>query len=697
MTEPLVVTQTDTSAGLRSVIAFGSPHAEGAPNDHAPSRIVRIDPDGTLTVLTRGLHGACDPAVSFDAKRILFAGKQHAGDRWAIYEVRADGSGLRKVIETGGDCRQPIYLSSLYTIVSAKPWHTLLFVKTEPGRMDESGQGPVTNLYGCRLDGSGLQQLTFNLSGDSDPFQMDDGRVIYAARQRLDPTRRDAARVTLLGINLDGTDCALFTDDGPPAVRRMPCATQRYVVFVEPDPSVPDGGGRLEAVTVRRPLHSYQPVTTPDQGLFHSPSPLPDGRILVSRRGAARRGAAGDDTSGTNTSPGNTYGVVCLDIETGQFEPVFDDPRYHDIQAVALVPRTEPDGRSSVVSRDDPHGKLYCLSVYTNDLPIGSLEKGQARRLRVIEGLPVTAETQTNDPRMARNTVPVQAEAGRSTAPAGPANAPRPVPRRILGDIPLAADGSFHVTIPAGVPIELQVLDADGLALRTCGWIWAMNHEPRGCIGCHEDPELTPENFTAEAILKPAVPLTLPPSRRRSVTFVDDVLPILVRRCSACHVDHPKLALPLATADARTAGTTDERGITGADAAAVYTRLLEGADTGSGRYVHPGRARTSPLIWRLLGRDTRRPWDIADDPTTAARSANVPPPGSPVASMPPAGATPLTNDEKQTLIEWIDLGAAWDTPATIEPGRTNESPASKQPDQLPGTSSPTGSQDSERP
>ena len=38
-----------------------------------------------------------------------------------------------------------------------------------------------------------------------------------------------------------------------------------------------------------------------------------------------------------------------------------------------------------------------------------------------------------------------------------------------------------------------RLLDADGMGLRSCTWIWVRNNEPRGCIGCHEDGELTPD------------------------------------------------------------------------------------------------------------------------------------------------------------------------------------------------------------
>ncbi|MHC4737089.1 MAG: HzsA-related protein, partial [Planctomycetota bacterium] len=88
--------------------------------------------------------------------------------------------------------------------------------------------------------------------------------------------------------------------------------------------------------------------------------------------------------------------------------------------------------------------------------------------------------------------------------------------RRVLGEIDIEEDGSFNIEIPANTPIELQTLDAEGMALQSCSWIWAKNHEPRGCIGCHEDGELTPENTLAKSVTRPSIKLTLPPERRRT-------------------------------------------------------------------------------------------------------------------------------------------------------------------------------------
>jgi len=50
------------------------------------ARLARLLPDGSLQILSEGFHGARDPDVSFDGKRILFLEKTY-GD---VYEVEVD-------------------------------------------------------------------------------------------------------------------------------------------------------------------------------------------------------------------------------------------------------------------------------------------------------------------------------------------------------------------------------------------------------------------------------------------------------------------------------------------------------------------------------------------------------------------------------------------------------------------------------
>ena len=565
-------------------------------------RLIVLGPDGSLKVLSEGFHSACDPSVSFNGLHILFAGKRNTADPWHIFEMGTDGSDVRQVTQGAQDHRSPSYQPTFYTIVSPKPWYQLTFVQAERGTLNETGGAPATNLYSCKLDGSAVRRLTYNLSSDMDPFVMPDGRLLLASWQRSNLSRGPLGRINLFGVNIDGTDYAAFCGDKGKRIKQMPCTTsQGLAVFVESDRVPWDGAGTLGGISLRRPLHDYRVITQEAEGLFHSPSPLPDGNILVSRR---------------STDNSDTHGLFRLNPDTARCELVFDAPDYHEIQAKAIVERAEPDGRSSIVTEEDPHGKLYCLNVNLSDVrDKGWLQPGMAKKLRVLEGLPRTQDSpQGREPHAL-------------------------VQRRLLGEINISEDGSFNVEIPGSIPIELQTLDANGMALRSCAWIWAKNHEPRGCIGCHEDGELTPENTLIDAVTQNSIPLTLPPAQRRTVDFRRDVMPIISGKCVPCH-DTTEAPIRLT----RTMTPDTENDFFNQS----YRALLKpGPEPGRGKYVDPGQARTSAVIWHIFGKNTSRPWD------GDAHMRAVP-------KMPENSPVTLTEDEKRTFVEWIDLGALWD-------------------------------------
>jgi hypothetical protein len=548
-------------------------------------RILTVSASGDRRVLTTGFHSAADPEVSFDGTKVLFAGRREAGDPWCIWEMRSDGTEVRRVTCGPGEARHPVYLPAMYTLnpTATDTWEQIAFVGTLAGETNEVGEGDHTALYACTRDGERLRRLTYNLSSDFDPTLLPDGRLVFASWQRHSLERGVLGRIALFAIQTDGVDLMIFSGDEGRRVKHMPAHVgDRLVVFVEADRIDGDGGGSLASVSLRRNLHTHRALSQPGDGLYHSPSAHPDGGLLVSWRPAEE---------------GASYGVYHLDPETGQRILLLDEPAWHDVQARALAPRPEPDRRSSSVQDADSEGGLYAIDTSISDLGREVFPPGLARRVRVLEGLPV--------------------EAGSDVVP--------PLaPRRLLGEADLAPDGSFHVTVPANVPLQLQLLDEDGLALRSCGWIWVRNHEQRGCVGCHEDPERTPPNRFALALNSPAPQLTLPPRRRRTVEFDRDVRPILERRCLACHGEgggSPRL-------DAH--GPAGEKG--------GYQDLLRS-------HVVAGQARTSPLVWHLMGRRTDRPWDSVE--------------GDAMAAPMPAKGKPLTADEVRTVVEWIDFGASW--------------------------------------
>lgn len=622
---PLVVTQLP--ADSRPAAARG-PLA--APANFDGAQLVVVSPGGQVRPLSSGFESACDPDVSFDGQRLLFAGRRAAGARWRIWEIGLDGQGLRAVSPEDLDARQPIHVSTLFTLDSPKPWYTLVFVGRDE-TLNEAGQPGACSLYNLKLDGDELRRVTFSPNANLDPLQMWDGRVLYASERHPNEPGAGQSQVGIHAVHIEGADTELYGGGRGKRIQRHPCATESgLIVFVETDPPSADGAGQLACVEERRPHVTYRELTRDAAFVYREPAPLAGGRILVSRRPSTGAG---------------TWGLGVLDTASGDWEPLFDTVDQHEVQAVVAAPRKSPDGHSTVVETRFDTGIFYGLNCYDADQRLAPhIRTGMVQRVRFIEGVPVTADD-GGDMSLVE---------------------PLSVPRRLVGEAPVEADGSFNVEVPADIPLLLQTLDERGMALATCGWIWVKPREKRGCIGCHEDPERIPENDYVLALQRPSNRLVLPAAQRRAVTFRDDVGPMLQAHCASadCHGSEKNdLHLPLSTP------TPSE-----ADFRAAYARLLtvagpndarNSAGPPPGRYVDAGRARTSPLAWHLSGTNTARPWDSA----AANRS-----PASVKLMPPPDKGRPLSPEQLRTVVQWIDLGAPYALPTPSVPTDSSTQP-----------------------
>ncbi len=130
------------------------------------------------------------------------------------------------------------------------------------------------------------------------------------------------------------------------------------------------------------------------------------------------------------------------------------------------TPQARPLNLTSVVDERKSTGTLLCLNVHASR--IDAVARAQGGAIRAVRVLGADGETR--------------------------------------GEAPVEADGSFFLEVPADQPLQLELLGPGGVLAADHSGFWVRPNENRGCIGCHEDPELAPENRVALALVRGSTP-----------------------------------------------------------------------------------------------------------------------------------------------------------------------------------------------
>ncbi|MCP4896215.1 MAG: hypothetical protein GY906_04500 [bacterium] len=420
-------------------------------------------------ILTQQFVAARDPSVSFDGTTILFAGRKTPTSRWQIWRMDRDGSNPVQVTHGPGHSHSPLWVGSLFHLDDTAPTDRIIYVSTDHGWLDENSHQPTTALFAANLDGSNPLRITYNMLSDFGPEVLPSGRVVFTSTT---VGADGISRHGLLAVNIDGTDLMPFAGvhQEPSWKRLARVGGHGWLYLIDSAGKAPLEGGHLAAVNLRRPLHGYHHLTDTSDGLFSSPLPLTNGELLVSHR---------------EPDQSTPFAIHHADPKTGRLgRPVLADKTNHLLPVAELAERPRVNGRSSVVDLRKESGIMFCLSSHISDRPeINDLQSGAMHTLRVVEGVPSTAESSNQNPSALSS-------------------------HRILGEVPIESDGSFHIEVPARTPLRLEIMNAEGeVVARQDSWTWVMPREWRGCIGCHEDRETSPPNRLAEAVVKPAVSL----------------------------------------------------------------------------------------------------------------------------------------------------------------------------------------------
>jgi hypothetical protein len=451
---------------------------------------------GEVTTLLDGKGGSIrDPHVHYDGKTILFSYRPAGSDFYNLYEVQADGAGYRQITHGPFDDYEAIYL----------PDDDIVFVSTRSKRWVGCWKTQVGTLFRCDRQGGNIRPLSFNLEHDNTPAVLPDGRILYTRWEYVD--RSQVGYHQLWTMNPDGTNVATCFGN-----------QQHYPLFIdaEPIPGEDDlllidspGHGRTDhrghicTITARYgpdDLRGCRRITP--KPAFNDPAPLDGTSFLVASNKQILLG----------TYEGSLTPIVTYKGNANVHEPVPARPRPRE-----SIPADRTNVREAT-------GRMMLADVY-NGRNMESVRPGEIRKLLVLEILPK----------------PVNFSGGMDlTSWLGTFTL-----ERVLGTVPVEADGSAYFEVPAGRPVFFVALDANDLSVkRMQSFTNVMPGETLGCVGCHEARTQAPRAAARPnplAVQRPASSITPFAGLPDVLDFRRDVQPVLNAHCVTCHsYENPK-------------------------------------------------------------------------------------------------------------------------------------------------------------
>lgn len=495
-----------------------------------------------------------DVRLDYPADRMLFSSIDAAG-RWAIFEVRSDGSGLNQLTPT--DYPDLDYFDACYL-----PDGRVVLCSTGNyiGLPCLNGHGQVASLYLLDPATKSLRQLTFDQDSDADPTVLNDGRVLfqrweysdiphYFSRRRMTmnpdgtgqlafhgsnswfPTAFRFARpvpdhptriVGIISGHHDFGDCGRMAILDPGLAGAYPFrfrpSSKEWGVEGEPIAVTPDilpaeqtgfvqlipGRGQTVAGTVCDAIigHVYRKERP---ALTTHPHPLSSKYFLVSMKPTQQ----------------SLWGLYLVDVfDNATLIAEFEDMGLFEPQPFVARPR--PPVIPDRVKPESRTADVHIADIYSGP-GLRGVPRGTVKSLRVFSyhfgynakaGFPL-----------------VGTQAGWDM-------------KRVIGTATVEPDGSAFFQIPANVPVSIQPLDEEGRAVQLMrSWLVGMPGELVSCVGCHEkrrETLPTRRNLAHDRRPEPLQPWYGAP---RPFAFAHEVFPVLEQYCIGCH-DKPPMVGP---------------------------------------------------------------------------------------------------------------------------------------------------------
>jgi len=463
-----------------------------------------------------------DPDVYFDGKRILFSMRKNIRDNYHLYEINADGSGLKTLTSAEGVFDiDPLYL----------PDDSIVFTSSREPKYCMCNIHIMGNLFRMAADGANIHQIGKSTLFEGHGSLLPDGRLIYYRWEYIDRNFGNAQG--LWTANPDGTNHAGYYGNNTPAggVVLNPQAipgTDLILCILGSCHDRPWGAmailDRGRGVDGKAPILRTWPADsiggvadpgTPNSGFdaftgvnpkYEDPYPLSDKYFLCSRM----------------TGQGEKMGIYLVDVFGNEILLHSEGEGCYD--PMPLAPRPRPPVIPTRRDYKNADGYVYVQNVYEGT-HMKDVKPGSVKFLRVVESPEKRTWTEPG-----WNGQGVE-RPGMSWHDFNN--------KRILGTIPVEADGSASFALPSDRFVYLQLLDKDGMMIQSMrSGMTAQSNEWIGCVGCHDERRAAPPAMTTKNLLA----LKRAPSRLegwhgppRMFNYLTDVQPVFDKHCVRCH------------------------------------------------------------------------------------------------------------------------------------------------------------------
>ena len=411
---------------------------------------------GKLTTLLDDPRGGVrDPQVHYDGTKILFSYRKGGTEQYHLYEMNADGTGLRALTDGLYDDIEPTYL----------PNGDIVFVSSRCKRWVNCWLTQVAIMYRCDADGHNIHPISSNSEQDNTPWPLPDGRLLYTRWEYVD--RSQVHYHHLWTANPDGTAQMTWYGNFHPGTVMIDAkpipGSDKVVASFSPDHGLREHAGQITIV---------DPSAGPDAQSFARP---------VSRSNQFRDPwAFSEDCFMAALGP-----TLVVMNGSGAQQEIFKLPQT-DLQAGMQLHEPRPllpRPRERIIpDRVDPRaatGRLVLADIY-NGRNMAGIKRGEIKKLLVLESLPMPIHyTGGMEPISYGGTFTLE---------------------RLVGTVPVEEDGSAYFELPALRSFFFVALDEHDLSVkRMQSFLTVQPGETTSCVGCHEQRTQAPRRPTCSS------------------------------------------------------------------------------------------------------------------------------------------------------------------------------------------------------